>query len=121
MPEAIIRAKGIVWCATRNDVAISLSHAGGTVSISPVSYWVAALSPNLQRQVMADNEEMLTHWDESYGDRMTEFVIIGADMDEAHIRKEFDSCLLTDGELETDWEKLEDPFDWIIHPVHAGS
>ncbi|SDH50339.1 GTP-binding protein [Alteribacillus bidgolensis] len=121
MPESIIRAKGIVWCATRNDVAISISYAGGSVSISPVSYWLASLPQRMQAQVKAENPESIRHWHEEFGDRMNEFVIIGADMNEAQIREELDACLLTDEEMKTDWETLEDPYDWIIQPAATNS
>ncbi|MCG2991335.1 GTP-binding protein, partial [Escherichia coli] len=40
LPKEIVRAKGIAWCATQNNVALLVSQAGPSVSIEPVSYWV---------------------------------------------------------------------------------
>ncbi|EIM05424.1 cobalamin synthesis protein P47K [Planococcus antarcticus DSM 14505] len=39
----VVRVKGIAWCATRNNLALSVSQAGPSISIEPVSYWVACL------------------------------------------------------------------------------
>ena len=45
-------------------------------------------------------------WDATFGDRKSEIVFIGQDMDEAAIRKELDDCLATDYDLSTlKWEK----------------
>jgi G3E family GTPase len=57
-----------------------------------------------------------------YGDRRTEIVLIGRDMDEAELSAKFDACLLTDAELDKGpnaWAKLADPFpQWV--PGAAG-
>ncbi|WP_059103481.1 GTP-binding protein [Shouchella shacheensis] len=119
MDPSIVRAKGIVWCATRNEVAILLSHAGPTVSISPVSYWVAALSQESQEELLRENPDTRKNWDEEYGDRLTQLVIIGINLEPKEITEELDRCLLTDTELKADWEALEDPYDWVLQPVHT--
>ena len=44
-------------------------------------------------------------WDKTFGDRKTEIVIIGQEMDERLIRIQLDACLATDKEIENlDWE-----------------
>ena len=42
-------------------------------------------------------------WDKTFGDRKTEIVFIGQDMDEVQIRKELDACLSTDEEIANDF------------------
>ena len=45
-------------------------------------------------------------WDATFGDRKSEIVFIGQDMNEAAIRQELDDCLATAEELSTQkWEK----------------
>lgn len=110
MPENIIRAKGIAWCATRNDVALLVSQAGPSVSVNPVAYWVAALSEDEQERIFAQNPDVIQEWDETYGDRHTALVFIGTDLNQDEVTAELDKCLLTDSEFIGDWEQLEDPF-----------
>jgi len=112
MPESIVRAKGIIWSAKHQEVALLLSQAGSSAKIEPVSYWVAALPATQQQDVFLQDPEVLEDWDEEFGDRMTQLVIIGIDLDKSAIIKELDACLLTTNEFAEPWEHLEDPFNW---------
>ncbi|MFJ7649462.1 GTP-binding protein [Lysinibacillus sp. NPDC097279] len=112
MPESIVRAKGIIWSAKHQEVALLLSQAGSSAKIEPVSYWVAALPATQQQDVFLQDPEVLEEWDEEFGDRMTQLVIIGIDLDKSAIIKELDACLLTTNEFTEPWEHLEDPFNW---------
>lgn len=115
MPDSIVRAKGIVWSARHQDVALLLSQAGSSAKIEPVSYWVAALASTQQQDVFQQSPEVLEDWDEEFGDRMTQLVMIGIDLDKKDIIKQLDSCLLTDEEFRNPWELLQDPFNWEWH------
>ncbi len=113
MPDSIVRAKGIIWSARHQEVALLLSQAGGSsAKIEPVSYWVAALSQAQQQDVFQQSPEVLEDWDEEFGDRMTQLVIIGIDLDREDITKQLDNCLLTNEEFQNPWERLQDPFNW---------
>jgi G3E family GTPase len=114
MPENIVRAKGIAWCATRNNLALLLSQAGPSVTIEPVSFWVASLPEAEKQHILRENPHLLEAWDETYGDRHTKLVFIGTDLNPEEITRELDHCLLTDGEFSSDWEQLEDPFKWNL-------
>ncbi|GAA3344177.1 GTPase, G3E family [Lysinibacillus fusiformis] len=115
MPPSIVRAKGIVWSAKHQDVALLLSQAGSSAKIEPVSYWVAALPKAQQEDVFLQSPEVLEDWDSEFGDRMTQLVLIGIDLDRERIIKQLDSCLLTDEEFRNPWERLQDPFNWEWH------
>lgn len=114
MPENIVRSKGIAWCATRNQFALLLSQAGPAANIEPVSYWVAALEEERQKFIRRENPSINKEWHPEYGDRKTQLVFIGTDLDQQAIVKELDSCLLTESELAGDWSRLTDPFRWNI-------
>ncbi|AGN35258.1 GTP-binding protein [Bacillus paralicheniformis] len=114
LPENVVRAKGIAWCATRNSLALLMSQAGPSVSLEPISYWVAALSKAEQEQILRQNPELLKEWNEEFGDRHTKLVFIGLDLSPSEITAEADRCLLTDSEMADDWSLLSDPFDWQI-------
>ncbi|WP_431811712.1 GTP-binding protein [Lysinibacillus sp. FW12] len=115
MPDSIVRAKGIIWSARHQDVALLLSQAGSSAKIEPVSYWVAALSSTQQQNVFQQSPEVLEDWDEEFGDRLTQLVMIGIDLDKEEIIKQLDSCLLTDEEFRNPWELLQNPFNWEWH------
>lgn len=112
MPENIVRAKGLVWLASRNDFVVMLSQAGKSIGIEPVSYWVAAMSKENQRDILEQNSELRENWDPEYGDRRNEIVFIGIDLSKEEIIEELDKCLVTLDEIETDWATLEDPYPW---------
>ncbi|MFD1173159.1 GTP-binding protein [Oceanobacillus picturae] len=114
MPDNIVRAKGIMWCATRNEFALLLSQAGPSANIEPVSYWVAALPKQRQEAIFRQNPELKKTWDPKYGDRKTQLVFIGTELDKERIVSMLDHCLLTEEEMEMDWKQLGDPFRWNL-------
>lgn len=107
-PEEVVRAKGMLWVATRNDVACSLGQAGPSIQFGPAGYWVAALPKEEQEATFAEDPQLLTSWDAEWGDRMIELVMIGIDMDRGRIEAELDACLLTDEEMRSNWALLHD-------------
>lgn len=108
-PQEIIRSKGFFWLATRNKMAGLLSQAGNSLQFQGAGYWIAALSKAEQRQVMAEDETIAARWDDVHGDRQTEMVWIGLDMDRDEIEGQLDACLLTNEEMDSDWTTLTDP------------
>lgn len=114
MPNTVVRAKGIVWLAQYNHVACLMSQAGSSVSIHPVTFWVAAMSEPKQRAILHEREDVRENWDPEFGDRHTQFVIIGTDLDQEKITKELDACLLTTEEFDSDWSQLPEPYGWQI-------
>lgn len=67
-PGNIVRSKGIVWLAQYNHVACLLSQAGSSCNISPVTYWVAAMTQAQQRQILPERTDVAESWDIEYGD-----------------------------------------------------
>ncbi|MBT2696136.1 GTP-binding protein [Bacillus sp. ISL-40] len=114
MPVEIVRAKGIAWCATRNDLALLFSQAGTSVQLEPVTYWVASLPPEQQTQYLEEDPALKNHWDEKFGDRKNELVLIGIDMDKNLVKASLDRCLLSEEEMTQNWNEMNDPFVWTI-------
>ncbi len=108
----VIRAKGHFWLATRPEWVGNISQAGAIVRHEAMGFWWA----NAPKERWPDEPEwrdfMDKTWDPVFGDRRQEIVFIGADMDEAAIRKRLDACLVGDGETMDikAWKKLKDPF-----------
>lgn len=108
-PVEVVRSKGYIWLASRNQTAGLLSQAGPTITIQGAGEWVASYPVKEQEEILAEDPELLAKWDEKYGDRMTELVLIGIDMERDVIEETLDGCLLTPEELASDWSLLEDP------------
>ena len=95
----VLRSKGFFWLATRNDIAGSLSQAGGVCRHGPAGLWWAAQD----RAEWPDDDELLdeirAEWqgdldDRSIGDRRQELVLIGIGLDDAAWRAKLDACCL---------------------------
>jgi G3E family GTPase len=128
--QGVLRSKGFFWLATRNDVAGSLSQAGGVCRHGPAGMWWAAQP----RETWPDDEELSAEisadWygspdDATIGDRRQELVLIGVALDAPRWRAKLDACLLTDDEYAlgpTGWQGLPDPFPaWDLDADdHAG-
>ncbi|WP_134685142.1 GTP-binding protein [Brevibacillus migulae] len=108
-PEEVVRAKGFLWIATRNDVAMTVSQAGPSIQIGAAGYWVAALPHEEQEQIKQENPEWYQTFDPKYGDRQNEIVFIGIEMNQEEMIRDLDRCLLTEVELEQDWTLFADP------------
>ena len=108
-PVDIVRAKGFLWLATRNNVAALLSQAGPSLTIENAGEWIATYPEEEQQQILKEDPELLERWDETYGDRMTELVLIGIGMNQQKITDSLEKCLLTDDEMNQDWNRFSDP------------
>lgn len=109
-PEEIVRAKGIVWLATRSEMAQSFSQAGPSIQFGPAGKWAAALPESERQELLREDPSIGESWDEQHGDRVNKIVFIGMDMDRPAISRELDKCLLTEEEMGMDWNEFQDEF-----------
>lgn len=108
-PQEVVRAKGILWLATRNRTAISFSQAGSSKQLSPAGLWIGALTEEERQYHLGENYPLPPDWDEVWGDRVTKLVLIGIHLDRAKIEQSLDQALLTDEEMNSNWKKFKDP------------
>ncbi|RAL26826.1 GTP-binding protein [Thermoflavimicrobium daqui] len=108
-PEEIIRAKGIIWLATRPRYAFSFSQAGPSIQMGILGLWIADLPKAEQVAILQEQSELQETWDKKWGDRINEIVFIGIHMDHKKIIDELDQLVLTDDEMMGSWEQLKDP------------
>ncbi|PPC86537.1 MAG: hypothetical protein CTY37_05640 [Methylotenera sp.] len=114
----VIRSKGNFWIASRPECCISWSQAGAISRNELAGFWWAATP----KEHWPDDAEQLAginkRWQEPFGDRQQELVIIGVHMDKNQLIAEIDRCLLTPtemllgdmGEYMQGWKALSDPF-----------
>jgi G3E family GTPase len=116
----MVRAKGFFWIASMNDHAFMLSQAGQLCNYDAAGYWWAAVPReewNLDSESIQTIEE---DWEDPFGDRRQELVIIGRKMNRESVWRSLEQCLLTEEELldgPSGWEILNDPFFKQIEEV----
>lgn len=110
--EGVIRARGRVWVATRPDDALWLESAGAGLSVGQAGPWLAAMGDWSQ---VADERRFRAelNWDDHYGDRAQELVVIAHEADPGEIVRALRHAVLTDDELAAGraaWTAYDDPF-----------
>lgn len=96
--RGVLRSKGFIWLATRNDVAVEWSQVGGVCHVRDAGRWWACVP---RKQWPRDGENLAfiaERWDEVHGDRRQEVVIIGQNVDREGLTGRLNACLLTDAE-----------------------
>lgn len=107
-PSNIIRSKGLFWIASRPNQALIWGQAGGSIRTDSAGLWWSSMpfSSRTQFPSFVENQmDIEMTWDSHFGDRKTEIVIIGQDLDELHIRQELDACLVPAHLLDANWEE----------------
>jgi G3E family GTPase len=107
-PVDVVRAKGFFWLATRNDMTGLLSQAGPSIMIQGAGEWVATYPKAEIKAILEEEPRLQELWDDQFGDRMNELVMIGIDMDQSEVEASLDKCLLTDDEMNMDWSTFKD-------------
>lgn len=116
--DGVIRSKGFLWVATRMDYSIEWSQAGGACRIEPGAMFFAAMDKERWPQDSLLLRDIHDSWEEPFGDRRQQLVLIGIGMDQQWLTQELDACLLTNEEMIAGvdaWKNLPDSFpDWNI-------
>ncbi|WP_422742037.1 CobW family GTP-binding protein [Micromonospora sp. WMMD754] len=110
----VVRSRGHVWLASQPDTVVAWDFAGGGLALGGLGRWLTAL-PDPYWDEVSDHRRLTAalDWDPYYGDRHQHLVLIGVDLDPAHLHRTLAGCLLTDAELadgEDGWRRYDDPF-----------
>jgi G3E family GTPase len=114
-PGNIIRAKGLLWLASRPHDAINFSQAGGSLRLERAGVWWCSMpfSDRIQYAPYVESmKEIEAKWDVKWGDRLNELVFIGRDLDENQITNQLKACLIKENEeyLMDFANAFDDPF-----------
>ena len=114
--KGVIRSKGFLWLATRPDWAAVWSTAGVVSSLEPGGLWLASAAESEWPEGL-DLADVEAIWEEPWGDRRQELVIIGANLAD-NLLQQLDRCCLSDADIALGpeaWTEFEDPFPaWRI-------
>ncbi|NPD15496.1 GTP-binding protein [Xinfangfangia sp. D13-10-4-6] len=107
----VIRAKGHFWLATRPNWVAEFSLTGAISGVTPLGGWWASV-PRERWPTHPDSlSEVLSHWQEPWGDRRQELVFIGAGMDQPGLIAALDAALVAQTDFTPAlWAGLADPF-----------
>ncbi len=107
------RSKGLIWIATRHDSGGEWSQAGKILILRSAGCWTASFA----RTDWPDDPSFLLDtmavWEEPWGDRRQELVVIGRQLPAEELQQMLNECLLTDNEMAlgpAGWSKWQDPF-----------
>lgn len=110
----ILRSKGYFWLATKHAMSGYWSQAGQVLEAEPGGIWWAETP---RSELPTDDPALLAElnsvWDEEWGDRRQELMIVGQDLDIAAAKFALDACLLTVKEMQAGpqkWLLMDDPF-----------
>ncbi len=115
-PDAVGRSKGHFWLAERDELALELNVAGQSIRIAPAGEWVAALPPEEREAQLEAYPELGNTWNDEWGDRGSQLVVIGIEMDHKRISGQLERCLLTDAEMDAKWTEFADRFPTFEEP-----
>ncbi|PRW20325.1 cobalamin synthesis [Chlorella sorokiniana] len=92
----VLRSKGFLWLAGRDDVGGEWSQAGSVLRISANGPWFAAIPEELWPDV--DPAKVRADFDPATGDRRQELVFIGIGIKKGELAAALDVCLCTEAE-----------------------
>ncbi len=115
IPEQVVRAKGLVWLATRFEEVGDISLAGSLLQLRAAGWWWGIIDQD-QWPDEIKQQAIEKKWQSPYFDHRQEIVWIGIDMDKDVLRAGLDACLVTDSEWQQGvevWRTFTDPFpEW---------
>ena len=92
-PRELIRSKGYIWFSDADADVQLFEQAGRNSSVMEVSYWIDALVEEQKNAYLEQNPDVKESWDEEFGDRENQIVIIGKGYDKEAIQTELEKCL----------------------------
>ncbi len=111
--KGVIRSKGFFWLASNPEFAGSWSQAGAMARHGVAGYWWAAVPDEHWPTDQQSRDAIQQSWDAQTGDARQEIVLIGMQMDQSELSRQFDDCLLNDDEMALGaekWQEFENPF-----------
>lgn len=111
--KGVIRSKGFFWLASNPEFAGSWSQAGAMARHGVAGYWWAAVPDEHWPTDQQSRDVIQQSWDAQTGDARQEIVLIGMQMDQSELIRQFDACLLNDDEMTLGaekWQEFENPF-----------
>ncbi|AYB34844.1 GTP-binding protein [Chryseolinea soli] len=101
-PGNVIRSKGVFWMLSRPDHALLWSQVGGASKAEVYGKWWASvpLADRAKSAAYMENQDLIQRkWNNTWGDRLNELVIIGQHLDKDKVQRELEECLCNEAEI----------------------
>ena len=117
--KGVVRSKGHLWLANANAFPMSIHTAGKHLTVVPIGAPFLAATDKDEwddEGKKVYNEAVKSgSWDEKFGDRGSEIVFIGVNLNKKLIAEKLSAALLTEQESKAlggvaGWKRLSDPF-----------
>ena len=111
--DGVLRSKGLIWIASRNDWAYDWSQAGCSIRMNPAGFWWSAAGKDEWPEDQDSIDDIKSTMIGPHGDRHQALVFIGHGIDQDRITELLDRCLVTDDEFVQGpevWAGFKDPF-----------
>jgi G3E family GTPase len=108
----VLRTKGFFWLASRPGLTGLWSQAGPVARFEPAGVWNPAdgISLGYSAEDLVDSEPV---------EPRQELVFIGTHLRRDALEAALRSCLLTEDEYRSPWDRLPDPFpEWDVRGMH---
>ncbi|MCK9322789.1 MAG: GTP-binding protein [Candidatus Methanomethylophilaceae archaeon] len=92
-PKTLIRSKGYVWFSNKPKIMMLFEQAGKNLMLTGISEWVASYSKKERDEIFSYYPKIKEDWDEKYGDRNNELVLIGRDYNRDAIINSLNDCI----------------------------
>lgn len=92
-PKELIRSKGYVWFSDEDAKVQLFEQAGRNFNVTPISDWMASFTDEELDNIMKEYPDLKDDWDEKYGDRINQLVLIGKNYRKQDILNSILECL----------------------------
>lgn len=92
-PKKLTLAKGYIWFSDADANVQLFEQAARNSSVMTVAYWIDALEEKHKQEYLEYNPDVKEAWDEEFGDRVNQLVIIGKGYNKEAITAALKSCL----------------------------
>ena len=116
-PKNILRSKGLFWMDSRPNQALIWGQAGGSIRTESAGVWWDSMpyEERIEYGAYYENQlEIESNWDENFGDRKSEIVFIGHDINQNELIKELNDCLIDETELSKLDLNTEEMDNWAV-------
>ena len=117
--QGVVRSKGHVWLANAHAFPLAIHTAGKHLTMVPAPVpFLAAIGEDQWEEDERKHHEALVeqgNWHKEFGDRSSEIVFIGVNLNKTLIQEKLNEALLTEAESKAlggvqGWKTLEDAF-----------
>ena len=92
-PSELIRTKGYIWFSDDAEHIQLFEQAGRNSALTQLNEWMASYPKDELEAMFEAFPELKDDWDDKYGDRINQLVVIGKGFEKSEIVKLLENCL----------------------------